>query len=187
MDYVSLFGCTIFPFYDDGGNPLGFYFKNLFASGQGRKFYSVRNVQGDIVQIRNSEQSVVANYHYDAWGKLLSVTDANGNVLTEPTDYSEPIGANIAFLNPIRYRGYVYDNETGFYYLHSRYYDPENRRFINADTIISQESTLGYNLFAYCNNNPVNMTDETGNLPFFAVTAAIGAVFGAVVGGVKAS
>ena len=117
----------------------------------------------------------------------MSVTDANGNILTEPTDYSEPIGANIAFLNPIRYRGYVYDNETGFYYLNSRYYDPENRRFINADTIISQESTLGYNLFAYCNNNPVNMTDETGNLPFFAVTAAIGAVFGAVVGGVKAA
>ena len=69
----------------------------------------------------------------------------------------------------------------------NRYYDPEIGRWISADSLLNQESVLGNNMFAYCLNNPVNMTDETGNLPFFAVTAAIGAVVGAVVGGVVAA
>lgn len=97
--------------------------------------------------------------------------------------YADTLGVN----NPIRYRGYYQDFETGFYYLQSRYYDPAVRRFINADSVLSQGTILGNNLFAYCLNNPVNLADETGNLPFFAITAAIGAVVGAVVGGVVAA
>ena len=90
-------------------------------------------------------------------------------------------------INPICYRGYYYDNETGFYYLQSRYYDPEIGRWINADSLLSQGSVLGNNMFAYCLNNPVNMADTTGKLPFFLVTAAIGAVAGAIAGGVIAA
>ena len=73
----------------------------------------------------------------------------------------------IGQLNPFRYRSYYYDVETEFYSLKSRYYDPEIGRFINADSVISGtgESVQGYNLFAYCNNNPVNMSDETGHWP----------------------
>ena len=111
--------------------------------------------RGDIVQIRNSEQSVVANYHYDAWGKLLSITDANGNAITSQS--------HAATLNPLRYRGYVYDNETGLYLTGTRYYDPEIGRFINADGYVSTGQGLaGYNMFAYCGNNPVNRADSTG-------------------------
>ena len=74
--------------------------------------------------------------------------------------------ANIANLNPIRYRGYYYDAETGF--LNSRYYDPEICRFINADDVVSSIGELvGYNLFSYCFNNPVNMIDSEGNWPEF--------------------
>ena len=97
--------------------------------------------------------------------------------------YADTLGVN----NPIRYRGYYQDFETGFYYLQSRYYDPAVRRFINADSVLSQGTILGNNLFAYCLNNPVNLADETGNLPFFAITAAIGEVVGAVVEGVVAA
>jgi RHS repeat-associated protein len=73
-----------------------------------------------------------------------------------------------ASLNPFRYRGYYFDTETGFYSLQSRYYDPEIGRFINADDTdilgVEQGSLLQYNLFAYCLNNPVNRTDDSGYL-----------------------
>ncbi|MBQ8427334.1 MAG: RHS repeat-associated core domain-containing protein, partial [Clostridia bacterium] len=91
---------------------------------------------------------IVATYEYDAWGNIT---------------YQE--GA-IADINPFRYRGYYYDNETGFYYLQTRYYDPTTMRFINADNyeLIAQLSivTGKLNMYAYANNNPIMYTDETG-------------------------
>ena len=68
-----------------------------------------------------------------------------------------------AELNPFRYRGYYYDVETGYYYLQTRYYNPEWGRFLNADGYINANGDiLGYNMFAYCSNNPVNRTDPAG-------------------------
>ena len=68
--------------------------------------------------------------------------------------------------NPLRYRGYVYDTETGFYYLQSRYYDPELGRFLNADALVSTgQGLLGNNMFSYCPNNPVCSIDATGCAP----------------------
>ena len=104
----------------------------------------------------------VASYTYDPYGKVLTATGA------------------LAEKNPLRYRGYYYDSETGFYYVSSRYYDPEVGRWINADDadyIGADGSPLSYNLFAYCLNNPVNRTDVEGNwsLPNWA-KVAIGAV-----------
>lgn len=84
------------------------------------------------------------------------------------------------------YRGYYYDAETGFYYLNSRYYDPEIGRFINADGLIDQSDFSGYNLFAYCGNNPVMRTDPSGHC-FMLITATIGAVAGAIIGGIIAA
>ena len=95
---------------------------------------------------------MVARYTYDAWGRILSITDGNGNANTSSTF--------IGNVNPIRYRGYYYDTETGWYYLRTRYYDPQVKRFINADGIIGANGTFtGYNLFAYCNNNSVTFCD----------------------------
>ena len=144
------------------------------------RYYYRTNAQGDVKQIVDSNYNVVAYYAYDAWGKLLAVLDGNDNPITDSSHF-----ANV---NPFRYRGYVYDNETGFYYLQSRYYDPEIGRFINADGQLNQqESISGYNLFAYCNNDPINMIDSDGKFPFLAITAAIGAAVGAVVGGIRAA
>ena len=92
--------------------------------------------------------SVVASYTYDPWGKIISSS------------------GTLADINPLRYRGYYYDTETGFYYLQSRYYDPEIGRFINADSYASTDATglLSTNMFAYCENNPVMRVDPTGEL-----------------------
>ena len=77
---------------------------------------------------------------------------------------------HIANVNPLRYRGYYFDKETGIYYLHTRYYDPKVGRFINADGYVTTDSGLsGANMFTYCKNNPVMMTNPYGNKPFYKI------------------
>ena len=84
------------------------------------KYYYIKNQQGDVVALGDSNGNIIAKYNYDAWGKLRSVKDNSGNIITSES--------NLAIINPIRYRGYYYDNETGFYYFNSRY-NPEIYRF----------------------------------------------------------
>ncbi|MBE6958455.1 MAG: RHS repeat-associated core domain-containing protein [Ruminococcaceae bacterium] len=113
-------------------------------------YYYITNLQGDVIGIADSTGALVVRYSYDAWGKLLSITGSMADTL--------------GVQNPLRYRGYVYDQETGLYYLQSRYYDPEIGRFINADALIAtSQGLLGNNIFAYCNNNPVIFEDTSGH------------------------
>ena len=127
--------------YDESNQPLAMKYN-------GKVYYYVLNAQGDVVRIVDGSRNVVASYSYDPWGKLLSSSGTLANV------------------NPLRYRGYYYDSETGFYYLQSRYYEPEIGRFINADSYASTDATglLSTNMFAYCENNPVMRVDPTGEL-----------------------
>ncbi len=164
------FGTTeLWFFYDSDGNPSGVRYKNGSTTTD---YYFVCNWRGDVIRIYDGTGAVVANYNYDAWGGVISVTDSTGTAITDPT--------HIANVNPIRYRGYYFDSETGLYYVSSRYYDPEIGRFINADDteyLGADGSVLSYNLFAYCMNNPVNRFDVDGNwsLPNWA-KVAVGAV-----------
>ncbi len=136
-------GEYIYYLFDENGVRYGFARGSLL-------YYYVCNAQGDVVKILTSGGATAAWYEYDAWGNVVSV---GGN-------------ADIANLNPIRYRGYYYDTETGFYYLNSRYYDPEICRFINVDGYVSTGSALlGYNMFAYCLNNPISNVDSSGSIP----------------------
>ena len=127
-------------------------------------YYCAKNLQGDIVGLykRNPDGTgtqVIATYDYDPWGKMTAVRDANGNLVTYPSASNL-----IAFMNPLRYRGYYQDNDTGFYYLQSRYYDPELKRFINSDThLLSGDKFVSFNLFAYCENDPQSRIDTGGN------------------------
>ena len=127
-----------------------------------------KNLQGDVAAIYRSDYTeakgyyptLVASYEYDPWGKVTSVKGSSGAILS-----LEAYPNHIAHVNPIRYRGYYYDTETGFYYLQSRYYDPIISRFINADEYASTgQGFLGTNMFAYCNNNPIRFSDPFGNL-----------------------
>ena len=138
---------TLYFRYDENGNPLAVLYN-------GTEYYYVTNLQGDIIALLDGQGNCVVEYTYDAWGKLLSKT---GSMATS-------LGSD----NPLRYRGYYYDQETGFYYLQSRYYDPATGRFINADDVEylgASEQILSLNLFAYCENNSVNYSDPFGYAP----------------------
>ncbi|MBQ8830566.1 MAG: RHS repeat-associated core domain-containing protein [Oscillospiraceae bacterium] len=143
-----------------GSNKLHFTYDATGASAvtyNGTNYYYVKNAQGDIIGIVNTSGTVVVSYTYDAWGNVLSVTGSMASTL----------GA----LNPLRYRGYVYDTETGLYYLQSRYYDPSIGRFICADAFLSTgQGSFGSNMYAYCENNPVAYNDPSGNLRNYCVT-----------------
>lgn len=111
-------------------------------------------------------------YTYDAWGNITSIKNASGNEITNP--------ASMAFRNSVRYRGYVYDSETGLYYLQSRYYDPETGRFISSDQpeyIGANDDVLGWNSFSYCENEPVDYVDyygyEKNNINVFSSELAL--------------
>ncbi len=125
--------------YDTNGTPLGFIYN-------GTQYFYLTNQMDDVVGITDASGAIVGNYEYDAWGKVIESD------------------SDIADINPIRYRGYYYDSETGYYYLQSRYYDPEICRFINADVYCDTGTSTynSYNMFAYCENNPVNCLDYTG-------------------------
>ena len=148
-------GKTIDFVYDENNQPLAMKYNNTL-------YYYVLNAQGDVVRIVNSSRSVVASYTYDPWGKIISSS------------------GTLADINPLRYRGYYYDSETGFYYLQSRYYDPEIGRFINADSYASTDATglLSTNMFAYCENDPVNKSDPTGEVAPILIAMAGGALVG---------
>jgi len=122
-----------------GGNNLHFWYdqqnRPAIVEYNGTKYGYVHNLQGDIIALINSNGTEVVKYTYDAWGRGLSITGS--------------LASTLGAIQPFRYRGYVYDEETGLYYLRSRYYNPEWGRFINADALIKG------NLYSYCKNEPI--------------------------------
>ena len=139
-------GNTIYFYYDNNGVPIGFDYNN-------DHYYYITNLQRDIIAILSLDGDLVAEYEYDAWGNYNIISNIDG----------------IADINPLRYRGYYYDSDTGLYYLQSRYYDANIGRFINADdlnVLISldgfDKKVLGMNLFSYANNNPISNRDSLG-------------------------
>ena len=161
--------------YDESNSPVGFGIRYATSSPYWQYYYFGKNIQGDVIALYRSDYNsgsqsyyptLVATYSYDPWGTPTGIYDANGNAISQ-TAY------NVAAYNPFRYRGYRYDGDTRLYYLQSRYYDPAVGRFINADKYAGTgQGYLGYNMFAYCNNNPVRYVDVSGELAVEATIAA---------------
>lgn len=111
------------------------------------------SAQENITRFDEGQGTVLclAKYEYDAWGKQL----------WWEVNHDSDFDVNIASINPLRYRGYVYERHTGLYYLQSRYYNPNWGRFINAESLLSTgQGVLGNNMFAYCGNNPVSLVNN---------------------------
>ena len=149
--------------YDNVGIPYSLIYNNGTTT---TTYYYITNLQGDVMYLVDANGVQVAAYDYDPYGKVITST------------------GDLAEINPLRYRGYYYDTETSFYYLQSRYYDPEICRFINADSYAStRQGYMGYNMFAYCQNNPIAFADYNGEW----INIVIGAVVGFAAGAISAA
>ena len=134
-------------------NNLHFFYdarnKPAVVTFNGTAYAYLYNLQGDVIALIDSNGKKVVEYKYDAWGRILSKTGT--------------MASTLGTLNPFRYRGYVYDEETGLYYIQTRYYNPTWRRFLSADLIIGfMGQLLTHNQYTYCENNPVNYIDKNG-------------------------
>ena len=160
--YENQNGKLIYYNYDGNGDLIGF---NI----SGEQYYYIRNVQNDIIGILDDNFNQIVKYNYDSWGNIISILDDNGNDVTNNIEH-------IGNINPYRFKGYRYDNETKMYYLNYRYYNPEIGRFISFDNYGGTVGDLlSHNGYIYCKNNPINMTDESGN---FALSTAATALAG---------
>ena len=146
------------------------------VGGVTNSYYFHRNPLGDVIGIYNANRTLVARYSYDAWG--------NCTISGDTTDIT------VAHANPIRYRGYYYDEETGLYYCNARYYSPKWRRFISPDdtAYLDPYSVNGLNQYCYCGNDPINYADPSGRfaISLTMIGLILGVAAGATAGGVIA-
>ena len=159
-------------------NNLHFFYdarnKPAVVTFNGTAYAYLYNLQGDVIALIDSNGKKVVEYKYDAWGRILSKTGT--------------MASTLGTLNPFRYRGYVYDEETGLYYVSSRYYNPETSRFINTDDIDLlgiNDDCASLNLFAYCGNNPVSREDANGGFWLTVGIMAIGGLIGAAISAIS--
>ena len=166
----------IYFFYDAAGSPVGMNYL-------GNNYFYKKNLQGDIIEIWGTEDGtdnhtfrLLVEYTYDAWGNVTKMLDQTNGWY------------RVGTANPFRYRGYYYDNESGFYYLQSRYYDPVTGRWLNPEPnafygeFDEGAKLLKGNLYAYCANSTIIYKDDTGEGLCLALCIIIGVVVGAAAG-----
>lgn len=147
-------GDVVWYSYDNNDNLVGF-------EKDKKTYYYEKNMQNDIIGICDEKGEEIVSYNYDAWGNTISITG------------DKKLGKE----NPFRYRSYYYDEESGFYYLQSRYYDSNTKRFLNADSHFDiQANTRWANLFCYCANNPIMFADPTGESVIVAIAFTVAIV-----------
>ena len=137
--------------YDEDNHLYGFIVDNA------SRYFYVRDILQNILGIVDENGNLVTKYDYNAYGNILSITGS--------------LASTIGVINPFRYKGYYYDNESNMYYCNSRYYVPEWCRWLNADNpkYLDHTNNKCNNLFAYCNNNPISNSDPNGESILFSL------------------
>lgn len=129
--------------YDVYGIPIGFKYNGV-------QYIYNTDEQGSITGIYNTAGKKIVEYIYNGWGEIVNQSGDK----------------EIAQINPLRYRGYYYDEESGFYYLNNRYYASSIKRMINMDRYTDTGfGMFSHNMYAYCENTPVNASNYSGNVP----------------------
>lgn len=154
--------------YDENNMLYGFIKDNT------EKYLYIRDNLQNIIAITSLSGEIVVKYSYDAWGKLLSTTGS--------------LASTIGALNPFKYKGYYYDQESGMYYCKSRYYVPDWCRWLNADNFnyLEFDNLNNCNAFAYCENDPVLGYDPNGTWSWTKFWKGVGRIatgVGAIVAG----
>ena len=161
---------TLWYRYDSSGNVIALTYESEI-------YMYLRNAQNDIIGLLDKDGKAVVRYTYDSWGQVVKIEGT----------LKDKVGAR----NPLRYKGYYYDVETGLYYCRSRYYDPAIRRFISADDTQVLRDNLDMlgekNLYAYCDDNPITRVDGDGQCWNIVVGAVIGAAVNVITGGIAAT
>lgn len=144
--------------YDEYDNLYGFIKDNS------EKYLYIRDQLQNIIGITDINGKIVVKYSYDAWGALKNIEDTSSS--------------GIGKLNPFRFKGYYYDNESSMYYCKTRYYVPQWGRWLSADSIeyLNPESINKLNLYTYANNNPVIYYDPDGHMALLCALLILGAI-----------
>lgn len=146
---------------DSDESIIGFVYEN-------ETYYYLKDHQGNIISIIDESGNELVQYEYDAFG----------NVINDPND----LNGDIYEINPYTYRSYRVDSETSWYYLNSRYYNPEVSRFLNADGMLGQVGDVqSTNAYAYAANNPIIFVDEDGRFWNLIAGFVVGGLISAAV------
>ena len=165
-------------YYYDIGGVCGIEYKK---DNETYYYNLIKDTLGNISKVMYRGK-VIGEYSYDAWGNVSTI-------IHEDTNPNE-VDRKIVGINPYRYKGYYIDIETGLYYCNARYYDPKIYQWIQRDNIeyLDNESLDGLNLYLYCNNDPVNLSDPEGHFAIttFLIFLGVGALVGGTLGGITA-
>ncbi|NLP14225.1 MAG: hypothetical protein GX383_07120, partial [Clostridium sp.] len=151
FEYVNGGAVTVF-------NVIG---TNLISREIGSdKVYYFYNGHGDVTALLDATtKNIRSQYQYDSFGNITleNYYDSSGVLTTDPGEMIK---------SQIRYAGYQYDEESDYYNLHARYYDPKIARFLQQDTYTGTiDDPLSLNLYTYCANNPLIYWDPFGHVP----------------------
>ena len=131
--------------------------------------------RGDVVELLDAQGTPFAAYRYDPWGNPQGSGNVGVGVWIQSTALiGETLATDIATRQPLRYAGYFYDSESGFYYLSARSYDPKTAQFLSKDPIDSDGEESPYQ---YCSGNPVSLIDPSGLLTLEGLFGGISAGF----------
>jgi RHS repeat-associated protein len=113
-------------------------------------FYYQQDHEGSVSQLTSAAGAIIEKYRYDAFGAPTIYNAQNAWIW--PSAYG----------NNVMFTGRLYQNY-GYYEYRARAYQPYIGRFMSEDPKLFDAGD--YNLFRYCHNDPVDLTDAMGLAP----------------------